>query len=226
MADDYLGRKMEEYLQRPTQSKKRSRRLVDLLRRNRSHRAYDATFRVRHEQLMLLVEAARLCPSACNAQPLRYRLVEAEEAQKVLPHIRLGGGLPTMHFPPEGCEPNAFVVICTTDPKWAYNDLDVGIVAQTMLLQAVEIGLNGICIASFDREALRRELALPYEPRLVLAIGRGVEQISLVNIGTEEPKGYYRTENGTHCVPKIKAEELVLPPCNIGSADAAIAEGR
>ena len=41
MADDYLGRKMEEYLQRPTQSKKRSRRLVDLLRRNRSHRAYE-----------------------------------------------------------------------------------------------------------------------------------------------------------------------------------------
>ena len=211
MADDYLGRKMEEYLQRPTQSKKRSRRLIDLLRRNRSHRAYDAAFRVRHEQLMSLVEAARLCPSACNAQPLRYRLVEAEEAQKVVPHIRLGGGLPTMHFPPEGCEPNAFVVICTTDPKWAYNDLDIGIVAQTMLLQAVEIGLNGICIASFDREALCRDLALEYEPRLVLAIGRGIEHIELVDCAATDAKGYYRTANNTHCVPKIRAEELVLP---------------
>lgn len=201
---------MEEYLQRPAQPKRTAAKLASLLRRNRSHRAYDNSFKVRHEQLMKIVATATLCPSACNAQPLRFRLVEETEAAVVLPHIRLGGGLPSMHFPPEGCEPNAYIVICTTDPKWAYTDIDLGIVAQSMLLQAVEIGLNGICIAAFDHAALKEALKLPYEPRLVLAIGRGIEQIELVEIGAEEPHGYYRTADNRHLVPKVRLEELLI----------------
>lgn len=209
MADNYLGRKMEEYLEkRGTPQKRYKVSLLSLLSKNRSHRAYDATFKVREEQLRQIVEVNRLIPSARNQQVLRFRMVLGEEAERVLPHLRLGGALPEMKFPPVGQEPNAFIVICSA-AEGRYVDIDTGISAQSMLLRAVELGLNGICIAAFDRVAVREALSLPCEPLLVLAIGRGAEQIELEEIGAEESHNYYR-RGEKHIVPKVRVEELIV----------------
>ena len=78
-----------------------------------------------------------------------------------------------------------------------------------MLLRAVEIGLNGLCIGAFDRDAIRTRLRLPCEPLLILAVGKGIEKIELVPIGPSDSHTYYR-ENGTHYVPKLRAEELTI----------------
>jgi hypothetical protein len=143
-----------------------------------------------------------------NQQVLRFRLVTAEEASKILPHIRLGRALPELNLPLEGTEPNAFVVVCATK-EGRFVDMDLGIAAQTMLLRAVEMGLNGVCIAAFDAEALREKLQLPLAPQLVLAVGRSAERIEVVDIAEGEPTTYYR-ENGTHFVPKLRTEELII----------------
>ena len=47
-----------------------------------------------------------------------------------------------------------------------------------MLLQAVEIGLNGICIGAFNRRKIMEELQLKYPPLLILAIARGSRRSS------------------------------------------------
>lgn len=113
-----------------------------------------------------------------------------------------------MHYPPEGQEPNAFVVICSKEH--GHNvDIDTGIVAQTMLLRAVEMGLNGICIGAFDKVRVREVLELPMEPLLVVAIGRGAEQVEIVDIGEEEPHAYYR-QGERHIVPKVRVEDLII----------------
>ncbi len=78
-----------------------------------------------------------------------------------------------------------------------------------MLLQAVEIGLNGICIGAFDKEAITNEFNLPYEPLLLLAIGKGTDCIKLVDIQENEPHSYYRKE-GVHYVPKIVLEDILI----------------
>lgn len=185
MADDYLGRKMEEYLAR-TASGPRNRRplatLGRLLLKNRSHRGYDARFVVRGDQLRRIIGVNAKIPSARNQQVLRFRPVLADEAPKVLPHIRLGGALPELHLPLPGTEPNAFIIICSTVAEDRYVDIDLGISAQSMLLQAVEIGLNGICIGAFDKEQIRREFGLDAEPLLILALGKGIEKIELTEI--------------------------------------------
>ena len=72
----------------------------------------------------------------------------------------MGGALPELHLPLPGTEPNAFIVICTAAEPDDELYIDLGISAQSMLLQAVEIGLNGLCIRAFDREALKLSLAL------------------------------------------------------------------
>ena len=132
-----------------------------------------------------------------------------DESDKVLSHIRLGGALPELHLPFPGNEPNAFVVICSTVEESKYVDMDLGIVAQSMLLQATEIGLGGICIGAFDHEPIKEALNLAYEPLLVLAIGRPKESIELVECHEGDSLTYYRN-NDIHYVPKLSLDDLIL----------------
>ena len=113
-----------------------------------------------------------------------------------------------MKLPLEGTEPNAYVVICTTK-EGRFVDLDLGIATQTILLRAAEMGLNGICIAAFDGEAVREALQLPLPPQLILAIGRSAERIEIVDIAEGESQPYYRKE-GVHYVPKLRTEDLII----------------
>lgn len=208
MADNYLEKKMEDYrASQPT--KRRTAILRRLLQHNRSYRGYDNTFVVRQDQLRRIIEVATLCPSARNQQVLRFRPVLKDESDKVLSHIRLGGALPELHLPFPGSEPNAFVVICSTVEESKYVDMDLGIVAQSMLLQATEIGLGGICIGAFDHEPIKEALNLAYEPLLVLAIGRPKESIELVECHEGDSLTYYRN-NDIHYVPKLSLDDLIL----------------
>jgi len=212
MADNYLGRKMEEYFSRPAAgaaSRKPSVTLDRLLAKNRSCRGYDAGFAVREDQLRTIIGVNTKIPSAGNRQVLRFRPVRGGEAGKVLPHIRMGRALPELHLPLPGTEPNAFIIICSTVPEDRYVDMDLGISVQSMLLRAVEMGLNGLCIAAFDRDEIRAAFDLPYEPLSILAVGRGIERIERVEISEEEPRDYYR-RNGVHYVPKVRLDDLIL----------------
>lgn len=211
MADDYLGRKMEEYRARAAAPavQKTLASLNRLLLKNRSHRGYDSRFTVRADQLRSMIEVNTRIPSARNQQVLRFRPVLADEAPLVLPHIRLGGALPELHLPLPGSEPRAFILICSTVPEDRYVDIDLGISVQSMLLRGVEMGLNGICIGAFDRARIREAFDLPWEPLLILGVGKGAEQIELIEIGAEENRAYYR-RNGVHYVPKIRVEELLI----------------
>lgn len=201
---------MEEYMSRPAASRPRpSVKLHELFVRNRSHRNYDAGFIVREDQLRRIIAVNPLIPSALNRQALRFRPVLSDEAAKVTPLVRLGGALPELHLPQEGCEPNAYIVVCAATAEDRYLDIDLGISAQSMLLQAAEMGLNGICIASFDKEAVREALNLELEPLLILAIGRGKDNIELVDIGADGDRRYYRRD-GKHCVPKVVTDDLII----------------
>ena len=208
MADNYLEKRMEDF-RNQTPARRRVATLGRLLLRNRSYRGYDNKFVVRDDQLRTIIETATLCPSARNQQVLRFRPVLGDEADKVLKHIRLGGALPELHLPFPGTEPRAFVVICSTVEESKYVDIDLGIVAQSMLLRATELGLGGICIGAFDHAEIRELLNLPYEPLLVLAIGRPAERIELVECREGESLAYYR-EGDTHYVPKIALDDLII----------------
>ena len=178
---------MEEYeAQKCASVRTRRVSLISLLAKNRSTRGYDTSFKVRKDQLLSLIEAARLAPSAMNQQTLRYRLVTEEEAHLVLPHIRMGAALRELNLPLPGTEPNAFVVICSKN-EGRFVDMDLGIATQTILLRAVEMGLNGICIAAFDKEKVREALQLTVTPQLIIPIGRSAERIEIKDI-TEQKK--------------------------------------
>jgi nitroreductase len=209
MADNYLEKRMEQYRSCQAASSVKKEGLASLLIKNRSTRGYDASYIVRADQLRRIVGVNNKLASARNRQPLRFRLVASDEAQKVLPFIRMGAGLKELRLPLAGTEPNAFIVVCSTIEPRNSTYVDLGISAQSMLLQAVEMGLNGLCIMDFDADRLVGSLQLPYKPLLVIAIGKSGEKARLIDINEDDDHSYYR-ENGVHCVPKVVVEDLII----------------
>lgn len=210
MADNYLEKRMEEFRSGVGSAPAKTKgSLSSLLLKNRSTRGFDSSFKVRKDQLMRIVSVNNKIASARNRQVLRFSLVTEERAHLVLPHIAMGSALSEMKLPLPGTEPNAFVVICSVCEPHASTYVDLGISVQSMLLQAVEIGLNGVCLMSFDKERIKENLSLPYEPLMVLAIGKSAENIRLVDMPKGGDCNYYR-ENGVHYVPKLSIDDLII----------------
>ena len=215
MADNYLEKRYEEVFgKRPGKTKRIGHTIDELLTKNRSTRGYHKEFVVSRAMLEQIVGVNTKIPSARNQQALRFRLVTAgEEAAKVLSHVKMGGALPELHLPYPGTEPEAFIVVCSEkDDRMTF--IDLGISLQSMLLKAVEMGLNGLIICAFNKVGIKEALALESEPLAVLAIGKGAENFQLTPIGPDESHAYYRTatEQGTvHVVPKVRLNDLLLP---------------
>ncbi len=183
--------------------------LDTLLLRNRSYRGYDPSAVVSEALLRRIVEVNTKIPSARNQQVLRFKLITGTDASRVLPLIRMGASLPELHLPFVGTEPPAYIIVCSSEKETRLVDVDLGISAQSMLLKAVELGFNGLIIGAFNKEKLKEEFALPIDPLLIIAIGKGVEQIRLTEISADESHRYYRRE-GIHYVPKVQMDDLVL----------------
>lgn len=211
MADNYLEKRYEEVFGAGrTKVKRVGHTLDELLLRNRSQRGYNKDYVVKREELERIVGVCSKVPSARNQQVLRFRLVTRDTgADKVLRNIRLGAALPELHLPFPGTEPEAFIVICSTVEENKMVDIDLGIAMQSMLLKAVEMGLNGLAIGAFDRNAIVRELELPLKPLMIVAIGKGIEKIELKSIAPDESHAYYR-EGGVHYVPKVGTKNLLI----------------
>lgn len=188
--------------------------LKDILLQNRTCRTFDESRKVTRDELLDMVDCARITPSSMNLQPLSYRLVcTPEELAKVQPLTKWGGALPELNLPPEGHRPTAFIVICQDTEKFGAADKfmkDVGITALAIHLRAAEMGLAGCMIGAFAKGSLKEALALPesVEPLLVIGIGKPDEVREIVPLRDGATK-YYR-ENGVHKVPKRALEDIVI----------------
>lgn len=211
MADNYLEKRYEETLGSGKIKVKRIGHSVDeLLTKNRSHRGYNKAYVVSRAELERIVSVCTKLPSGCNQQTLRYFLVTKETgADRLLPLVRMGAALPELHLPHPGTEPEAFIICCSVAPESKLVDIDLGIALQSMALKTVEMGLNCLMIGAFNREKLKQEFDLPYEPLMVLAVGKGTDNIELKFVEADAPRAYWR-EDGVHYVPKVRLSDLIL----------------
>lgn len=191
---------------------------LDLVKQARSHRGFRQDRKVTRQELEHLVECARFTPAARNDQMLKYYLAEKPETVAAIqPLTKWAGALAELHLPRKGAEPVAYIVICL-DGSLAENPApyqrDVGIVAQTILLAAAEMGLNGCMIGSFAAGELREKLGLPeaIKPQLLLALGEGTDRIVMTDVGEDGSTTYYRDAEDIHYVPKRTLEQLILNP--------------
>ena len=187
--------------------------LKQLLSNNRSYRRFHEDQPLDEQTLVGLVELTRLCPSSGNRQPLRYLVSCSPEANaKIFPHLRWAGALKDWPGPADGERPAGYVIILGDARFPASHNVDSGIVAQSMLLAAVERGLGGCMVGSIDREGLRQALSVPnqYAIVLVLALGKPKETVVLEDAKGPDDIDYWRDAEGLHHVPKRPLSELLV----------------
>lgn len=149
---------------------------LQLILSRQSDRAYDKTRDVEADKLERVLEAGRLAPSACNAQPWKFVVVTDKElglkigksvaglgmnkfAKDAPVHIlvveesanitsMLGGKVKGKHFPL----------------------IDIGIVAAHLVLAAESEGLGSCILGWFDEDKIKALTAIPESKRLLLDI--------------------------------------------------------
>ncbi len=190
--------------------------LKELVLNSRSYRSFDESKPIPEAELLELVDTVRLCPSAANRQPLKYRLcTERDEVEAVLALTKWAALLKDVVLPPEGHHPTAFVIIChdtTVAPDPKSSAVDVGIAAQTMLLAATELGYGGCMIGAFDGDRVEEMLRIPRKLRPVLLIAFGVpdETVLVSEIGKDGDTKYFRDKAGIHYAPKRSLESVLF----------------
>jgi nitroreductase len=187
--------------------------LLEIVKKNRSYRRFYQEDKISRETLTDLVAFARFSASGGNIQPLRFILSnETERNGKIFSCLKWAMFLKDWGGPEEGEKPTAYIVIVRDKNLKSPNNLDTGIMAQTMLLGAVERGLGGCMFGAVNKPLLAELIQIngdKYEIALVVAIGKPKEEIVIDDINEGQDTKYYRVGE-VHHVPKIKLDDLII----------------
>jgi len=124
------------------------------------------------DELTLVLNAARLAPSAVNFQPCQFIMVSSEDMMKEV-HT-------CYHRDWFNTAPACIVVVGNHNKAWKrtsdgkdFTDIDVAIAIDHLTLQATEIGLGTCWVCNFDVEKVSALFDLPtyMEPIALIPIG-------------------------------------------------------
>ena len=187
--------------------------VLELVKRNRSCRRFDASHAMDLDLLRELVEHGRLSASAANLQPLKYVLSQDRaKNDEIFSCLGWAAYLKDWKGPVEAERPTGYIVILGDLSITKNFRCDHGIAAQSILLGAREKGLAGCMIAAINQKRLRQVLAIDenQEILLVIALGKPLETAVIENL---EPGGdirYFRDGDGIHHVPKRSLDEIIV----------------
>ena len=153
---------------------------LEIAQTRQSCRAYDQARPVEQEKLDAVLEAARLAPSACNAQPYHLTVCRGEAAKAAAKACQ---GMGMNKFAPQ-----APVLIIISEQPYSksaamgakvkgidYRSIDIGILAAYLTAEAAAQGLGSCIIGWLDSDKIRSICNLPGPVRLVITLGYAKE---------------------------------------------------
>lgn len=148
----------------------------EIAKNRQSCRAYDPALAVEQEKLDLILESARLAPSACNGQPYRITVCKGEAAKMVAKATQSMG---MNKFSSE-----ATVMLVISEMPYVktaalgakikgndYRSIDIGIVSAYITAEAAAQGLGTCILGWFDDKEIREICSLDGAVRLVISLG-------------------------------------------------------
>lgn len=151
----------------------------ELIQRRYSVRAYKPD-PVEEEVLQRVLEAARLAPTADNRQPFQFIVIHTKGREAELRRIYSRKWF---------VEAPLLICACGVPAQnWVrrdgknYNDVDVAIAMDHLILAATELGLGTCWVAAFDPDAAREVLGLPDD----------VEPVAFTPLGYSADKPGYK----------------------------------
>jgi len=185
----------------------------ELVKSNRSCRRFDNTFALDTPTLTGLVELARYTASGANNQPLKYIISSSREQNgQIFSCLTWAAYLKAWKGPEPDERPTGYIVILGDTTISTNFWCDHGIAAQTILLGARARGLAGCMFAAINIKKLKNLLGIGshLEVKLVIALGKPVEEACIDDVDDGGDIRYFRDENQVHHVPKRKLEDLIL----------------
>lgn len=160
---------------------------LEFVSTRQSVRAFDTERQVEKEKIERIVSAARLAPSACNAQPWHLIVVDEPELKNKVADATSARALGMNHFTKQ-----APVHIVLVEEKvnltsgvggWMkqkdYAQMDLGVIAAHIALAAHAEGLGSCILGWFNEPKMRELLSIPDTKRvwLDIAIGYSVQPL-------------------------------------------------
>lgn len=130
--------------------------------------------------VLSMIDAARLAPSASNGQPWRFVVVKSAAARETLARECLSGIFAPTRFAGKApviialCAERAGALRLAQSIKdRAMYQLDCGIAGEHLVLRAAELGIGTCWIGWFNRRKAARALGVPAHVRVVSLIAMG-----------------------------------------------------
>ena len=151
---------------------------LELVNKRQSTRGFDTERQVEAEKIARIVEAARLSPSACNAQPWHFIVVDDPELKNKVADAASAKLLGMNHFTKQA--PVHIIVVeekvnlssgiggLIKDKHFAY--VDIGIAAAHICLAAEAAGLGTCILGWFNEPKMKKLLNIPDSKRVILDI--------------------------------------------------------
>ncbi|TCO08769.1 nitroreductase family protein [Natronoflexus pectinivorans] len=146
-------------------------KVMDVFRKRESVRSYKSEL-VSEKELLEILEAGRIAPSAVNFQPWRFIVIDDPELLK-----EVNKAYPREWFK---TAPQVIIVCGNHDESWKrkldnkdHCDIDVAIAIDHMTLAAAEKGIGTCWVCNFNPTIIRDVLNLPQElePVALLPVG-------------------------------------------------------
>ncbi len=154
--------------------------MLELILSRQSDRSYTDK-PVENEKIERIIEAGRMAPSACNAQPWKFIVVTDPELRALLSEAasaRLLGMNSFVNQAPVQVivvreKANMSSKIGATVKNKDYSLIDIGIASENICLQARAEGLGSCMIGWFDEKQVKKILGIPWSKRVELIITLG-----------------------------------------------------
>ena len=149
--------------------------LKQIIENRQSCRNFDPDKKIPKEILDEILEAGRLSPSACNAQPYQFVVVRDEEAGFIASSRRHG-----LNKFIENCPAfilifeesyNATAALGSKIQDQDYRSVDIGIATAFMILRAEELGVGSCILGYFDEKKIQKHYKMKKRLRIILALG-------------------------------------------------------
>jgi nitroreductase len=143
--------------------------VFEAISKRRSVRLYE-DYEMPNEDLLKILEAARLAPSARNLQPWRFIVVKDKETKD-----KLGIAALNQQFIADASVIIAVISDPEESPRWYLQDPMIAV--EHMCLEAVELGYGTCWIGAFSEDKVKKILKIPNKFKVIclLPIGKPAE---------------------------------------------------
>ena len=174
---------------------------IELARTRQSVRKY-LNRPVEKEKIDLCIEAARIAPSACNAQPWKFIVVDEPVLKEKVAKATFSTVAPFNKF---ALQAPVMIVIVMEKPNLLsqfggrvkdkdFYLFDIGITAEHFCLQAAELGLGTCMLGWFNEKEVVKLLGIPSKKRIGLLISLGYPD-SQLREKIRKPKDVMSSDN-------------------------------